>query len=46
MEKVTLQFICKNHCYRTHVFSSYADAIAYLHKNSQPLGTTKIVINF
>ena len=45
MEKVTLKFICKEHCYRIHVFNSYADAIVYLQKNP-PYGATKIVITF
>ena len=46
MAKVTLKFICKEHCYRKHVFESYESAIAHLQRNPQPLGTTSISIEF
>lgn len=46
MEKVTLKFICKNHCYSTIVFDNYAKAVDYLARNPQPLGTTQITITF
>lgn len=44
MEKVTVKFFCKNHCYSTIVFDNYAKAVDYLARNGKPLGTTKISV--